>query len=410
MKKGLSVLTAGILLASALTVFAGCGQEIKDEERTAEIYAAIEEANLKQIEVESELEMDYIIAAVGVKMTGNIKQEGTAKMYEKDGALFGDTFTDNYIQTTTNVIGIKTSDTKESYTVEFTRNSETYSLTDEWKKVNVKKGNFTSLVEALKKQNAVLNGSTELPSLSLDEGDVQSFGELAREVDAKVYKQGSRYSVELDAKKVMEKEGNDMFDDLTSSTGITATPQVEGVITVKLDAELNVTAVEAEIEFTVTAVESGTSMKLTGELTMELEALKTAPTLCDLTGLKADMGTLFTPMERELSETSVLIGTQSDEFEAILTGTVTVTERNYLSVDVTLKLDDGTTLTDWRHYDLNEDNYDVQDLFYWVLLENDERITSGVSYYLSTNSESGGHITVAADEIDLACTQIIKNL
>ena len=410
MKKVLSILTAGVFLAGALAVFAGCDTEIKDEALTAEIFAAIEEAQFQQIEIESELEVDYTISDTGVKVTGNVKQEGTAKMYEEDGKLFGDVFTDNYAKTETNVLGIKMTDTQESFTVQFSRNSETYSLTDEWKNVKAKKGNFESLIEALKKENVVLEGSTELPSLSLDEGDVQSFGELARETDAKVYKHGSGYSVELDAEKVMKKEGSDIFDELTSGAGFTAVPKVNGEIVIVLDEALNVTSVDAEIKFTVAAVESTTSLKMTGELTMELEALEEAPKLADLTGIRADMGYQFMPMEYELTEATVLISTQSQDFEAVFNGTVTVMENNYMSVDVTLELQDGTVLTDWRHYNLNESNFDIEDLYYGWLLDNDERVTSGVYYDLSISPESGGHLTVLSDEIDFPCVQLVKNL
>lgn len=422
MKKAVALLTAGFFLAGALAAFAGCDKETPEAEkkpevsaeRKAEIFAAIEEANMTQMEGNVNFDLLYTVTATGMSMVSGTKQATALKTYEEDGKLFADAFTDTYAYSETSYLTTKTVESTESYTMQFIRGDDTYSTTGEWKDVEATRGNFSALFEELKSDEVMLIWGDETASLSLDAEDVQSFTEIVSKVDARVAETENGYSVQMDVMKILEAQDASLLDDFASETGLPFEPTISGDVTIWLDGELNITLLDMDVELTMKENVMGAALNVEGKITGQITPLEGAPTLYSLSGMKADMGFWFTPKEEEFFEEVEYIRIESDDFiniEGSIRGKVTVTDKNELVIDCTFEAEDGKLiLHDIKTYDLSE-NLEVRDDFFtgWEL--SDGRVVSeGVRYLIDNGFDWGGYISIGRGNIEFGGEQRIVEL
>lgn len=411
MKKLLSVLAAGFLLASALAAFTGCGaSELKDEALVEKIYEAIETAEIEQCEITTSLKgkNESIDMTAAIKSSYEIKSISTA--YTMDGEYFADMFTEGYTRTESKSAVSKVTTTKDTYQMDFVRGGETYSAAGEWKSVDAKKGNFTALIEEMKSKDKQLSGSYTQPSADFSEGDVQTFGELAREIDAKAYRDGSGYLVKLEAQALMEHGEEDFLEDLIGVDG--NEDDFGGDIKIYLDGKFNVTQVVIELEVSVKENPSVTSQISTGaELKMVLKVLTQAPQLTDLTGLKANMGTRYTPGEYPIpkSEAYLYIVGSSARLGGYCYGTATVTDNQQLILEITYEEKNGAfSVSEHREYSLLKYNSDSHDLFDNWELPNGQRVESygGLSLRLLVRpSDASIELKVMSNEVNITAVK-----
>ena len=423
MKKAVALLTAGLFLAGAIAAFTGCDKETPEggkepevsAERKAEIFAAIEEADMTKMEGAFDFSLSYTVSATGMKMLSTTAQKITMKGYEEDEAFFADVFADASSYSSTTYLGKTTEESTESYTMQFMRGENTYAASGDWVDVEAQKGDFSLLFEELKKNEVPLVYQREDSSLPFDVEDVQSFGETASKVNAKVSQTENGYSVKMDAQKLFDAQDTSMFEDITAETGIPLDPTIGGAVTIWLDSELNVTLLDVDIDMYMSeSMGFGSSLNVEGELTGTITPLKSAPTLYSLSGMKADMGFWYEPKEEEFFEEVEYIRIDSDDYVSIegsLRGKVTVTDKNELVIDCTFEAEDGKLiLHDIKTYDLSE-NLEVRDAFFtgWELSDG-RVIDEGVRYLIDNGFDWGGYISIGRGMIEFGGEQLIVEL
>ena len=413
MKKALSVFTAGIFLLGALAAFSGCAKKIMDEALKSQIFAAVEHAEMMQFEATASIDVDLTAESEYTKIKSKSKQETFIKAYEQDGKIFADIFTDNYSRTDKKTDADQTSETKETYSVEFVRNSETYYTSGNWNDVNVKKKNLLSLVGVLKDRGRILSWQSRVSS-SLTGNTAQSlpFGTLAREADAKAYKNGRGYLIKLDAKKILETENGEILEDLLE-IGDGGSRKFDGGVTVRLDGEMNVTALSAKIGVSVKEDEDkDIKMQMSAELKLNLKRLKKAPELTDLAGLKADMGYEFMPGEYLIGEFETLIRTSSyNAISGFCSCKATLNEEKLLIMEIKFREEnDAFSVSERREYDLSEGQSDDKDFFEDLELPNGQT-SWGIYYRLSINAHSGHEeIQIGSQSLTIPSRRMVVDL
>ena len=390
MKKVLSVLTAGVFLAGALFAFTGCASEIKDEALVETIYEAIEATEITQFEAKCTIKTNYKSNSLEGTINRKDEQKITIAACELDGEIYADIFSDSHSQTKSKSAANQVTTTEDNYAISFVCGNETYSATGEWKNVHSKKGDFAALLEELYSKEKPLKGTYSLPSdFVVGTEDVQSFCEMAREVGAVAYKSGRGYFVKIDAKKAIEQEDAEFLEELLGVEN-KGGGKFDGDISIHLDDNYNVTAVDVAMDVSLTENTSTTStMSMKVELDMEIKVPNEQPQLCVLTGFQADMGKRFIPGEYTIPEGEAnLWVTAYGNIRGTYRGKVTVTDSKMI-VDVTFEdYDKSFTVTEQREYNVLDRIDDSAMLFGGWELPTGQKVESsgGIRYYFRSYS------------------------